>query len=278
MTKRALPLLLIGLMVLVAGCQGTGNADDLLATIKSRGEIVVSTDPNYAPQSFLNPDGSFEGFDVDVANEIGKRLGVDVKFETPEWEAITAGNWSERWDISVGSMTVTEDRKGVLDFTTPYYYTPAQMAASDASGINSVEDFSGETVCAGESTTYVDWMEGTLSLVDAPEPADPPADITATTLPTDANCAESIQAGREDFVGWISSSTTVQGAIDEGIALHAVGEPVFYEPLAVAIDKGGPAHQELLDELNKIVQEMHDDGTLTELSNKWFGLDLTTSQ
>ncbi len=277
MTKRGLPLLLIGLMVLVAACQGTGNADDLLATIKSRGEIVVSTDPNYAPQSFLNPDGSFEGFDIDVANEIGKRLGVDVKFETPEWEAITAGNWSERWDISVGSMTVTEERKGVLDFTTPYYYTPAQMAASDVSGINSVEEFAGETICAGESTTYVDWMEGNLSLVDAPEPADPPADITATTLPTDANCAESIQAGREDFSGWISSSTTVQAAIDEGIALHAVGEPVFYEPLAVAIDRGGPAHQELLDELNKIVQAMHDDGTLTELSNKWFGLDLTTS-
>lgn len=270
-------LLLIGLMVFTAACQGAGGSDDLLDTIKSRGEIVVSTDPNYAPQSFLNPDGSFEGFDIDVANEIGKRLGVDVRFETPEWEAITAGNWSERWDISVGSMTITTDRKDVLDFTKPYYYTPAQMAASDASGINSIDGFAGETVCAGESTTYVDWLEGNLSLVDAPTPADPPADVTVTTLPTDSNCAESIQAGREDFLGWISSSTTVQAAIDEGIALHAVGDPVFYEPLAVAIDKSGPAHAKLLEELDKIVQAMHDDGTLTQLSNKWFGLDLTTS-
>lgn len=277
MPMRRASLFLIGLMIFTAACSGSGGSGDLLDTIKERGEIVVSTDPNYAPQSFVNPDGSYDGFDVDVAREIASRLGVDISFETPEWEAITAGNWSERWDISVGSMTITTDRKDVLDFTKPYYYTPAQMAASDASGINSIEGFSGQTVCAGESTTYVDWMNGDLSLVDAPEPAQPPADITVTTLPTDANCAESIQAGREEFSGWISSSTTVQGAIDEGIPLHAVGDPVFYEPLAVAIDKSGPAHDKLLEELNNIVQAMHDDGTLTELSNKWFGLDLTTS-
>jgi polar amino acid transport system substrate-binding protein len=276
MSWRRSPLLVIGLMVFVTACS-SGNSDDLLNTIKSRGEIVISTDPNYAPQSFLNPDGTFEGFDIDVANEIGSRLGVDVKFETPEWEAITAGSWSERWDVSVGSMTITTDRKDVLDFTDPYYFTPAQMAASDASGITSIDEFSGETICAGESTTYVDWMEGTLSLVDAPDPAEPPADITVTTLPTDSNCAESWQAGREDFAGWISSSTTVQGAIDEGIALHAVGDPVFYEPLAVAIDLSGPPHAELLSELNKIIGEMHDDGTLSDLSQKWFGLDLTTA-
>jgi polar amino acid transport system substrate-binding protein len=276
MSWRRSPLLVIGLMVFVTACS-SGNSDDLLNTIKSRGEIVISTDPNYAPQSFLNPDGTFEGFDIDVANEIGRRLGVDVKFETPEWEAITAGSWSERWDVSVGSMTITTDRKDVLDFTDPYYFTPAQMAASDASGITSIDEFSGETICAGESTTYVDWMEGTLSLVDAPDPAEPPADITVTTLPTDSNCAESWQAGREDFAGWISSSTTVQGAIDEGIALHAVGDPVFYEPLAVAIDLSGPPHAELLSELNKIIGEMHDDGTLSDLSQKWFDLDLTTA-
>jgi polar amino acid transport system substrate-binding protein len=278
MPMRRASLLLIGLLLVVGtACQG-GGSGDLLDTIKSRGKIVVSTDPNYAPQSFLKPDNTFEGFDIDVANEIAKRLGVDIQYETPEWEAITAGSWSGRWDISVGSMTITADRKTILDFTKPYYYTPAQMAASDASGITSIDGFAGQTICAGESTTYVDWMEGTLSLVDAPTPAEPPANITVTTLPTDSNCAESWQAGRNDFAGWISSSTTVQGAIDEGIALHAVGDPVFYEPLAVAIDKSGPAHADLLAELDKIIQAMHDDGTLTAFSEKWYnGLDLSAT-
>ena len=295
MTKyRRLAMLPVAMLVLAA-CQGgaaspaastgTGNGtatacddasgDDLLATICEAGVIKISTDPNYAPQSFLKPDGSYEGFDIDVANAIGEGLGVDVQFETPEWEAITAGSWSERWDISVGSMTITEDRKTVLDFSTPYYYTPAQMAAVDEA-IQSVEDFAGTTVCAGESTTYVDWLEGSLTLVDAPEASDPPADVTVTTLPTDANCAEAWQAGRDEFQGWISSSTTVQAAIDEGIEMHTVGEPVFYEPLAVAIDKGGPAHEQLVAAIDDILQTMHDDGSLTALSEKWYdGQDLT---
>jgi polar amino acid transport system substrate-binding protein len=296
MTKyRRLAILPVAMLVLAA-CQGGGaspaestgtgggtatacdnaSGDDLLATICEAGVIKISTDPNYAPQSFLKPDGSYEGFDIDVANAIGEGLGVDVQFETPEWEAITAGTWSGRWDISVGSMTITEDRKTVLDFSTPYYYTPAQMASND-DAIQAVADFAGKTVCAGESTTYVDWLEGSLTLVDAPEAADPPADVTVTTLPTDANCAEAWQAGRDEFQGWISSSTTVQAAIDEGIEMHTVGEPVFYEPLAVALDKGGPAHEQLLAAINDILNKMHEDGSLTALSEKWYdGQDLTT--
>ena len=91
--------------------------------------------PNYAPQSFLKSDGTFEGFDIDVANEIAKRLGVTAKFETPDFSIVEAGNWAERFDISVGSVTITEKRKGTLDFNEPYYYTPAQMAAITAHGV-----------------------------------------------------------------------------------------------------------------------------------------------
>jgi polar amino acid transport system substrate-binding protein len=298
MTKFRRLALLPAAMLILAACQGGGggasadasasqggegtasacdgaSGDDLLATICEAGVIKISTDPNYAPQSFLKPDGTYEGFDIDVADAIAEGLGVEVQFETPEWEAITAGSWSGRWDISVGSMTITEDRKGVLDFSVPYYYTPAQMASNDEA-IQAVDDFSGTTVCAGESTTYVDWLEGSLTLVDAPPVSDPPSDVTVTTLPTDANCAEAWQAGRDEFQGWISSSTTIQAAIDEGIEMHLVGDPVFYEPLAVAIDKGGPAHEQLLAAIDDILQRMHDDGSLTALSEKWYdGQDLT---
>ena len=180
--------------------------------------IVVSTDPAYPPQSSLNAEtGDYEGFDIDVANEIGERLGVTVEFSDPPFDAVQGGSWSDRWDMSVGSVTITETRQEVLDFTQPYYFTPAQMATTEGTGIEAIEDFSGTTVCVGEGTTYFDWMEGTLTLTpEAGEVTEPPADITATTLPTDINCAEAWQAGRSEFEGWVSSSTTVQGAIDEG--------------------------------------------------------------
>ena len=224
------------------------DSEDLLNVVRDRGTLIVSTDPNYAPQSFLNPDGEFEGFDIDVATEIAERLGVEVQFETPEWDAITAGSWAERWDISVGSMTITEDRKEILSFTQPYYYTPAQLAASERSGVTSMDQL----------------------------PFDLPDGVEATTLPTDANCGEAIQAGRGEFDLWISAAQTIDESIDAGVEVVPVGDPLFAEPLAVAIDKSGPPHDALLFEIDRIIGEMHEDGTLTELSEQWYdGLDLT---
>jgi polar amino acid transport system substrate-binding protein len=250
----------------------------MLARIKANGVIRVATDPNYAPQSFLRPDGTFEGFDIDVANEIAKRLGVTVEFVTPDWAAIESGHWADRFDISVGSMTITETRKEVLDFTQPYYFTPAQMAATTASGITTLDGLAGQTVCAGEGTTYVQWMEGTLALGDGSALAPVPAGIIPTTFTTDLDCAQAIQSGRNDFQGWLSSSTTVAGAIADGAPFVLVGDPVFYEPLAVAIDKESPTHTGLLAAIDGIIAEMHADGTLTGFSERWFGQDLTAKQ
>lgn len=228
--------------------QPSDTAGDLLGIIQERGEIVVSSDPNYEPQSFLDTDGNLIGFDIDVAKAIAEGLGVDIRFETPDWDAITAGSWAGRWDISVGSMTITTPRKEILSFTQPYYYTPAYLAASTRSGITKVADI----------------------------PFTLPTGAEATTLTTDANCAEAIEAGRTEFDLWISSGTTVDGAITAGSPMVKIGEPIFTENLAVAIDKSGPPHAALLYEIDKIIGDMHADGSLTALSEQWFdGEDLT---
>lgn len=114
------------------------NADGLLAEILSRGTIVISTDPNFQPQSFLNRAGErptdtkcasdqltsaeLQGFDIDVSNQIGLRLGVEPCFVTPPFDSIVSGNWGDKWDISVGSLRITPERSNVLAFTSPYYY------------------------------------------------------------------------------------------------------------------------------------------------------------
>jgi polar amino acid transport system substrate-binding protein len=145
--KNLYKVLVLGIVAVLAltACGGGGaQADDLLGAIKARGYILVSTDPNYEPQSFLNTEGKrpadskcpsdalttaeMQGFDVDVAIAIGDSLGVETCFATPSWDAITAGSWADKWDVSVGSMTVTTSRQEVLDFSVPYYYTPAVVA------------------------------------------------------------------------------------------------------------------------------------------------------
>jgi polar amino acid transport system substrate-binding protein len=220
--------------------------------------------------------GTYEGFDIDVANEIGKRLGVTVEFTTPDWAIITAGGWAGRWDMSVGSMTVTSDRQKVLDFSDPYYFTPAQMTASTASGITTLDGLAGKTVCVGESTTYLDWLQGKkLDFGTLSPTTTPPAGVVAVTQKTDQQCPQLWGSGRNDFEGWLSSITTVDEAIKAGLPLVKVGDPVYFEPLAVAIDKSGPADTDFVAKVSEIIQGMHADGTLKSFSEKWFGADLT---
>jgi polar amino acid transport system substrate-binding protein len=292
-------------MLVLAACQGGGGSspeestpatggeggaicdsysgEDLLGRVCEAGTIVVSTDPAYPPQSFLNEEtGEYEGFDIDVAAEIANRLGVEVEFTDPTFDAVVAGNWSERWDMSVGSVTVTEERAEVLDFTQPYYFTPAQMTALEESDIESLDDLAGQVVCAGESTTYVFWIEGTLSLPEsAGEIAEVPEGMTATTFPTDVDCAEAWRSGRtEDFAGFLTALPTAQGLIDSGdYPIKLVGDPVFYEPLAVAFDKALDDNDSLVEEVDRIIGEMHEDGTLSGFSDTWYeGIDYTVQE
>ncbi len=273
--RRVIALGAASLLALAATIPVAAQDADHLQRILDAGVIRMSTDPQYPPQSELTPDGGFVGFDIDVGTEIADRLGVDIAFETPDWSVITAGSWGDRWDFSVGSMTITTAREEVIDFTQPYYFTPAQMAAQSELGIESLDDLAGATICMGEATTYLEWMNGTLDFGTASPETAPPEGSVATTLPTDRNCAEAWGSGRQDFQGWLTSSTTVQAAIDDGLPLVAVGDPVFFEPLAAAFDKGVEDNDSLVAAVDGILADMHADGTLSELSVKSFGEDLT---
>jgi polar amino acid transport system substrate-binding protein len=250
-------------------------APDHLARIQEAGVIRMSTDGVYPPQSELTPDGSYVGFDIDVGTEIANRLGVDIAFTEPGWEVITAGSWRDLWDMSVGSMTITSPRQEILDFTQPYYYTPAQFAALTELGYSRVDDLAGKTVCMGAATTYLDWMGGTLDFGTESPTTAPPEGAVAVTRPTDRDCAQEWGAGRRDFEGWLTSSVTIQDAVADGLPLVPLGSPVFYEPLAVAFDKGVADNDSLVAAVDAIIGEMHADGTLSALSQKWYGQDLT---
>ncbi len=280
--------------LLLTACGGSGgNAKDMLSAIKQRGYIMVSTDPNYEPQSFLNTQGKrpadtkcpsdalttaeMQGFDVDVAKAIGDDLGVETCFATPSWDAITAGNWADKWDVSVGSMTITTERQKVLDFSVPYYYTPAVIAVGKDSGISSVDDLAGKALCAGAATTYETWLNGgDLGFPATSIYAKPPANVTVVTLETDQECAQAIASGRKDFVGYVTSQTVVNANIAAGMPVVQLGSPVFSEDLAASFDKSATLDStSLRAEVDKLFTKMHSDGTLTNLSMKWFKADLT---
>ena len=290
-----LALLMIASLALAACGGGKGEqASDLLGAIKQRGYIMVSTDPNYEPQSFLNTAGKrpadtkcpsdalttvqMQGFDVDVAKAVGEELGVETCFATPDWDIITAGSWADKWDVSIGSMTVTTARQQILDFSVPYYYTPAMIAVRADAGISSLADLDGQALCVGTSTTYEFWLSNDMEGLGLPASsiyAQPPK-ATVVPLPTDQECAQAIGAGREDFIGYVTSDTVVNANIAAGFPVVKLGSAVFSEDLAAAFDKSSTLPTDSLRaEVDKIFNAMHSDGRLSALSVQWLGEDLT---
>jgi polar amino acid transport system substrate-binding protein len=255
------------------------NAGDLLAEICANGEIRVSTDPAYPPQSELNPEtGEYEGFDIAVATEIADRLGVEVAWETPKWEVLTAGSWNDRWDMSVGSMTPTNERQEVLDFTEPYAYVPAVLVVhEDSAAADVTTDFDGAEIGFCASCTYEFFVDKSLNIsgfefdfvID---------DAKGTGYDTDTTALQDLALGdgvRLDAV--MTSEPTAQAFIDAGNPVEIVGDPVFGEPLAVAFDKASELDStSLVDAVDQVVADLHADGTLTEFSEKWYkGIDVT---
>lgn len=286
-------LVIIAALALVACGGGGSQATDVLGAIKERGYILISTDPNYAPQSFLNTEGKrpsdtkcpsdalttaeMQGFDVDVAISVGDALDVETCFATPGWDTLTAGNWANKWDMSVGSMTINTVRQQVLDFSVPYYYTPAVVAVLADSGITSLDQLAGQAICAGVSTTYETWLSGgDLGLPASSIYAQPPSGITVVPLESDQECAQALAAGRTDFAAYATSVTVVNANIAAGIPVTMVGGAVYSEDLAAAFDKSSTLPTATLRaEVDKLFSAMHSDGRLSDLSNKWFSEDLT---
>lgn len=278
------------------GAESTEAAGkDKLAQIMERGTLIISTDPGYPPQSELKADGvrdentkctadqhtasEFEGFDIGVAVAIAEELGVEPCFITPDWDVITAGGWADRWDISVGSMTILPSRMESLYFTQPYYATPAAFFVhSSNTSFASPADLSGATVGLCGGCTYEYYLDQSLSIpgLDIDFVVD---DAVIRSYDTDSTALEDLVLGdgvRLDAV--LTAQPTGQSFIDEGRPIRQLGDPVFYEYLAAAVDKSTSSDvQSFVERINEIIQGLHDSGTLLELSNQYFGEDLASS-
>jgi polar amino acid transport system substrate-binding protein len=281
--------------VLLSGCDRTDAAENKLEEILARGTLIVSTDPAYPPQSELVEGGAraantkcasdqhtaseLTGFDVDVAVAIAEKLGVEACFVTPDWTLITGGNWANRWDISVGSMTITPERMTKLYFTQPYYTTPAAFFVhADNTSYTQPSDLAGKKIGACTGCTYDAYLAGTLE-IPGETFAYVVADPQFSGYETDLNALQDLDLGdgvRLDAV--LTAQPTGEGVIADGFNLRQLGEPVFFEYLGAAIDIAStPDPVPFVQRVTEIIQELHADGTLLQLSQQYYGLDLTTA-
>ena len=237
---------------------------DLLAQIRERGEIVVAMEGTWAPWTYHDEDNQLVGYDVEVARNIAQRLGVEVSFAEGEWDGLLAGLDSGRYDIMVNGVDIDEARSEKYDFSTPYAYNrTAVIVSGDNDSIQSMEDLNGKSTANTLNSTY-------------------------------ANVAESYGAevtGVDDFIqtiellnsGRIDATLNAEVSYYDYMAQHpdanvkiACIDPQSTQ-VAIPMRKGAESAA-LVSAINDALAEMAEDGTLTELSMKYFGTDISKDQ
>lgn len=297
--KQILISMIVTMSLILTGCAGkniptAAPENDLLAKILARGTIVIATDPGYPPQSESVPGATrtantkcapnestaneFTGFDIATAVEIAKRLGVEACFVTPQWSQIISGNWDGRWDISVGSMTITEERLKVLYFSQPYYATPAAVFVhKDNTSFSTPGDLGGKRVGACTGCGYEDYLRGKLVMPSNPvEYVIKNAQIIGYQV--DVTALEDLAVGDGvNLDAALTAQPTGLQAIKNGLPIKQLGDPVFFEYLSASVDK--KSNQDplsLVARVTEIIQQMHTDGILLKFSKQYYGIDYTT--
>lgn len=239
------------------------SSDDLLSAIKERGYITVAMEGTWAPWTYHDEDDNLVGFDVEVAKAVADELGVDVQYQEGEWDGLLAGVQSGRYDIMVNGVGYTEERAQAYTFSDPYCYNKtALIVRGDNEDIKSLEDLNGKTTCNSANSTYqliaeeyganvldVETLDGTLEMVLAG------TDRADATLNAEAS-----------FLDYMNAHPDAN--------LKIVDYYPESEKVCIIMQKGDSSDS-LKEAINSAIEKLRADGTLSELSNKYFGGDIT---
>ena len=263
--KKRTVVLLLSLGAVLAGCgkqepapQAAAPAPAPVAITK----IVVGLDDNFPPMGFRNEKNELIGFDIDMAREASKRLGVEVEFKPIDWSAKEAELSGKRVDVLWNGLTITEERKKNIDFTAPYMENHQIIVVAASSPIKTKADLAGKVVGAQEGSSAVDAVKK-----DAP--------VFGTfkefkTFGDNVTALMDLSTGRLEAV-----------VVDEVVGRYYVAKkPADYivldehfgtEDYGVGVRKDDT---ELLEKLNKAMGDMKADGTSAQIATKWFGKDI----
>lgn len=263
----------LGLLLAVPALAGL-DASETLDRAKVRGHLIAAAMPDALPQSGRDASGNLDGFDIAVSRAMGKQLGLGVEFALPSWQEILGGGWKDRWDYAAVSMTPTPEREKTLDFPAVYRLSPAVLVVHEGNtGIKEPKDATGKTIGVKEDTTYQQYLNHDLVLYKGAKPFDYQIDRPQVRLfPDKAEAMAALSKGDGALDAVVTSLAHAQAAVAEGLPVRTVPGFLFFEPLAVAIDKGDPA---FAAEVASAIDALRADGTLGRLSVEWFGIDLT---
>ena len=237
---------------------------DLLSQIQANGTITVAMEGTWAPWTYHDESDNLVGYDVEVATKIAEKLGVEPKFVEGEWDGLLAGLDAGRYDIMVNGVDITPERAEKYDFSTPYAYNrTAVITQKDNDSIKTLEDLNGKTTANTISSTYAELAEqygATVTGVD---------DLNQTF--------ELLLSGRIDAT--LNAEVTYYDYMKEHPDANAKIAVLTADANEVAIPmRKGDETATLRTAIDTAIEEMRTDGTLKELSEKYFGTDISTNE
>lgn len=262
-TRTMALVLILGLLTGCASKSPQAAADsDLLDEILQRGTLIVGTEGTYSPNSYHDESGMLVGFDVEVAQAVAAKLGVEAQFVEAEWDSLFAGMDSGRIDVVINEVEYSEQRAQKYDFSQPYTYVHgALLVSADNGEIQSFDDLKGRRSAQNLTSSWGQQAESYGAEL-----------VSVDTL---AQCIDLLNTGRADAT--LNAETAFYDYLnqhpDAPVKIVALSDSTTSSLIPVRKD-----HAELLQAINEALDEMKSSGELAALSEKYFGSDITNPQ
>ena len=260
LTYVLLAFILANSLVFAGGSQET-QSGDLLERIKAKGEITIAMEGTWQPWTYHDENDNLVGFDVEIGQAIADKLGVKATFIEGEWDGLLAGLESGRYDLMINGVDITPERQQKYEFSVPYAYNnTAVIVNSNDNSITCMEDLKGKKTANTISSTYAETAEKYGAVVT-------PVDDLIQTI-------ELLLSGR------IDATLNAEVTYYDYMKVHPEAEIKIacLDPertsVAIPMRKGDDAAT-LREAVNQALEELLADGTISTLSIKYFGGDIS---
>jgi len=253
LSAKAAAILAVGALTLTA-CGGSSTpaaTSEGGVQLINAGKLTVCSDVPYEPFEFQK-DGKIVGFDMDIAAEVAKDLKAELSVVDSSFEAIETGTALTQCDVSISSVSITDTRKSVMDFSSPYMDDDLTLVASDASGITDLESAKGKKVGVQQATTGAKF---------AAEKG-----LDAQQFEDTGLLVQALQAGTIDAA--LGNQSVLAYAVKDDPKFKRVENFTTGEQLGISIKKGNTA---MATQVNSTLKRLADDGTLKKFETTWFG-------
>ena len=237
-----------------------------LALTAQAADLKVAIDPTYEPFTYKTADGKPTGFDVDIANAICAEMKRNCVFVEQVWDSMIPGLQARKYDVVVSSLSITEERKRVIDFSDRYYKTPSAIVVKKGTVYANPASLKGKRIGVLKGSTQEKWAMGELK----------PAGVTVVPYEAQDQVYLDIKAGRLD--GTVADKVEVHGGFlrkPEGKDYGYVGpdqyETKYYgDGIGIGMRKG---QKDLKDQFNKAIKTIRSNGTYNTIAKKYFDFD-----